>query len=109
MQKNILAAVLIFLMGFVTSNVLAISSTEVRLVSSFLIKGSKYADRTLPAAKIEKYAAMASKPGGTKLVGEELATLNLPNAVIEDSQSPRRHRYALAPAPQSADAGSWLY
>lgn len=85
MPRNILAAVLIALMGFATSNVLAVSPTEVRLIGSFLIKGSKYADRALPAAKIEKYAVMASKPGGTKLVGEELATLNLPNAVIEDT------------------------
>lgn len=63
----------------------AFSPAPAKAVGTLLIKGGKVFELALPASKIEELAKVASKPGGTKVVGDELARLNLPNEVLEDT------------------------
>jgi hypothetical protein len=62
----------------------AFSPTPVKAVGTLLLKSGKV-ELALPASKIEELARVASKPGGTKEVGDELARMNLPNEVLEDT------------------------
>lgn len=63
----------------------AFSPMPAKAVGTLLLKGGKVFELALPASKIEELAKVASKPGGTKVVGDELARLNLPNEVLEDT------------------------
>ncbi len=65
----------------------AFSSAVGKAVVTFLPSASKYFKSALLSDKVEQFAQIASKPGGTKLVGEELAKRNLPNEVLEDTFS----------------------
>jgi hypothetical protein len=67
------------------TQVQALSPAVGKTVGTFLLKESKFLDVALPEAKVVSLAAKAEKSGGTKVVGNELAALNLPNEVIEDT------------------------
>ncbi len=63
----------------------AFSPAPAKAVGTLLLKGSKVFESALPASRIEELAKVASKPGGTKVVGDELGRSNLPNEVLEDT------------------------
>ncbi len=53
-------------------------------VGTLLLRSSKAFSQALPETKIMQLARIAEKPGGTKVVGDELGRLNLPNDALED-------------------------
>lgn len=63
----------------------AFSPSTGKLVGTLLLRGSKAFSQALPKTKIVQLARIAEKPGGTKVVGDELGRLNLPNEVLEDT------------------------
>jgi hypothetical protein len=50
-----------------------------------LLSGTKWVKLALPDANIVELAALASKPGGTKVVGEVLGKMKLPTEALEDT------------------------
>jgi hypothetical protein len=63
----------------------AFNKAEATIISTFLLKGSKWYSRALHDDEIVDLARRAAKPGGTKEVGEMLGRRNLPNEVLEDT------------------------
>lgn len=63
----------------------AFSPANGKAIVTFLLPASKYFKLALPAKKIEELARIAMKPGGTKIVREEIGKMNLPEEVIEDT------------------------
>ncbi len=76
---------LMFLAVITSSHVQAFSPASAKTIGTLLLNGSKFFQQALPAARIDELAKVAAKPGGTKVIGDELARLNLPNEVIEDA------------------------
>lgn len=65
--------------------VYAFSPAVGKTIATLLPRGSKYFGNAVAGNRIEQLARIASKPGGTKVVGEDLARLNLPNEILEDT------------------------
>lgn len=63
----------------------AFSPAVGKAAGTFLFHSSKAFSHALPEAKIAQLARIAEMPGGTKVVGDELGRLNLPNEVLEDT------------------------
>lgn len=63
----------------------AFSPAKGKAVLTLLPFGSKYFKAALSAEKVEEFARIALKPGGTKIVHKEIGKMNLPDAVIEDT------------------------
>ena len=63
----------------------ALSPASAGSIGTLLLKGSKFFQRALPATKVDEFAKIAAKPGGTAIVGAELGRLKLPTEVIEDT------------------------
>jgi len=63
----------------------ALSPANAKAVATFLLPASKNFKYALPAARVQEFAAIAMKPGGTKVVGETLGKMNLHEAVVEDT------------------------
>lgn len=75
----------ILLCILMTGPAVALSPTSGKNIGTFLLKESRYFESAFPASRIEELAQIASKPGGTKLIGEELGRMNLPTEIIEDT------------------------
>jgi hypothetical protein len=56
-----------------------------KAVGTLLLRSSVAFGQALPETKIVQLARVAEKPGGTKIVGDELSRLNLPSEVLEDT------------------------
>jgi hypothetical protein len=63
----------------------ALSPANGKAIATFLMPASRYFKHVLPAEKIEEFARIAMKPGGTKIVRDEIGKMNLPEEVIEDT------------------------
>jgi len=63
----------------------AFSPTIGKAVGTLLLRSSVAFGQALPETKIVQLARIAEKPGGTKIVGDELGRLNLPSDVLEDT------------------------
>lgn len=63
----------------------AFSPDNGKAIVTFLKLSSPFFKAALPAHKIEEFARIAMKPGGTKIVRDEIGKMNLPEEVIEDA------------------------
>lgn len=81
----ILLAIIAFASNFQVQMAHAFSPSNGKAIVTFLPTFSKYFKYVLPAEKIEEFARIAMKPGGTKLVRDEIGKMNLPDEVIEDA------------------------
>ena len=63
----------------------AFSPANGKTIVTFLKSGSPLFKAALPAHKIEEFARIAMKPGGTKIVRDEIGKMKLPEEVIEDA------------------------
>lgn len=63
----------------------ALSPSNGKAIATLLLPASKYFKHALPAERVEEFARIAMKPGGTKIVRDEIGKLNLPEAVVEDT------------------------
>jgi hypothetical protein len=78
------AAILTFY-GSMIAQAQAFSPANGKAIATFLLPASKYFKHALPAEKIEQFARIAMRPGGTKVVRDEIGKMNLPEEVIEDT------------------------
>ncbi len=63
----------------------AFSPANGKAVITFLKSSSPYFKAALPAEKVQEFARITMKPGGTKVVSDEIGKMNLPDEVIEDT------------------------
>jgi hypothetical protein len=78
-------AVLIAIYSTTIAHVQAFSPANGKVIATLLLPGSKHFLRALSVKKIEDFSRIAIKPGGTKIVRDEIGKLNLPEEVIEDT------------------------
>ncbi len=82
---NLILLFVIFNITGYTSPVFAFLPVMVKTLVTFLPHTSKHLNSAVTGTKVMQLAQTASKPGGTVVVGMELARLNLPNEVLEDT------------------------
>lgn len=63
----------------------AFSPANGKAIATFIVPASKHFHHALPAKKIEEFARIAMKPGGTVVVRDQIGKMNLPEEVIEDT------------------------
>lgn len=63
----------------------AFSPANAKAVATFLLPASKSFKYALPAERVQEFASIAMKPGGTKIVGVTLGKMNLHESVVEDT------------------------
>lgn len=63
----------------------ALSLGNGKVIATFLLPASKNFKLAFPTARIEELAQIAMKPGGTKIVRDELGRMNVPDEVLEDT------------------------
>ena len=78
-------AAILTIYGSMIAQAQALSPANGKAIATFLMPASKYFKHVLPAEKIEEFARIAMKPGGTKIVRDEIGKMNLPEEVIEDT------------------------
>lgn len=78
-------AAIITIYGSMIAQAKALSTPNGKALATFLLSASKYFKHALPTEKVEKFARIAMKPGGTKIVRDEIGKMNLPEDVIEDT------------------------
>lgn len=80
-------AAILSICGSMIAPAQALSPANGKAIATFLMPASRYFKHVLPAEKVEEFARIAMKPGGTKIVRDEIGKLNLPEEVIEDTFS----------------------
>jgi hypothetical protein len=78
-------AAILTIFGSMIAEAQALSPANGKAIATFFLPASKYFKHALPAEKIEEFARIAMKPGGTKIVRDEIGKMNLPEEVIEDA------------------------
>ena len=101
----LLAATLVLMTLPPIQEAYAFSPANGKAIATFLLPASKNFKYALPAEKIQEFAWIAMKPGGTKVVGETLGKMNLPESVVEDTFA--RILVAQGRVPH-AEADGWM-
>lgn len=78
-------AAILTVCGSMTAQAYALSPANGKVITTVLIPGSKHFKHAFPAEKIQEFAQIAMKPGGTRIVRDEIGERGLPDEVIEDT------------------------